>query len=154
MGTSRDDLRYMAVALAEARSGREEGGVPIGACLVSEDDAILGRGHNQRVQLRSPILHAEMAALQHAGRLPPEQYRRCTMYTTLSPCSMCTGAILLFGIPRVVLAENTTFLGAEDLLRHNGVEVVDLDLEEAKALMREFQQKHPGLWREDIGRPE
>jgi cytosine deaminase len=144
------DLRFMAIALTEARRGRSEGGIPIGSCLVA-DDVVLGQGHNRRVQSGNPILHGEMDALQHAGRRSPDVYRRSTIYTTLSPCSMCAGAILLFGIPRVVLAEHRTFLGAEELLRARGVEVVDLDLAEASALMTEFKQRFPELWREDIG---
>jgi creatinine deaminase len=147
-----EDLRGMAIALAQARTSLQQGGIPIGSCLIDDDGSVLGAGHNRRVQLDDPILHGEMDALRAAGRLPPETYRRCTIYTTLSPCAMCSGAILLFGIPRVVLAENTTFLGAEDHLRRQGVVVVNLDLEEAKAMMREFQRRYPELWREDIGK--
>lgn len=140
----------MQAALAQAHQGLAEGGIPIGSVLAI-DGVIVGRGHNRRVQNRSPILHGEMDALEDAGRLPASRYRRATIYTTLSPCDMCTGAILLYRIPRVVLAENTTFLGAEDLLRQRGVEVVNLDLEEAKAMMRAFIAAHPELWNEDIG---
>lgn len=145
------DLQFMADALAEARAGLAEGGVPIGAVLIA-DGAVLGRGHNRRVQQGNPILHGEMDALMAAGRLPAATYRRATIYTTLSPCDMCSGAILLYGIPRVVLAENETFRGAEDLLRARGVEVVNLDLDEAKALMRVFRAQSPEIWDEDIGR--
>ncbi len=145
------DLAFMAEALAEARAGLAEGGIPIGAVLVA-DGRILGRGHNRRVQQGNPILHGEMDALVAAGRQTAATYRRATMYTTLSPCDMCTGAVLLYGIPRVVLAENESFRGNEDLLRSRGIEVVNLDLADAKALMRAFQARHPGLWDEDIGR--
>jgi cytosine deaminase len=144
------DAEFMAVALDEARRGLDEGGIPIGACLVL-DGVVIGRGRNRRVQRGDPILHAEMDALAAAGRRSPRDYRRATMYTTLSPCAMCSGALLLYRIPRVVLAENTTFRGEEDLLRARGVELVDLDLGAAKELMRDFQRRSPGLWREDVG---
>ena len=144
------DRELMSIAIEEARTGLGEGGIPIGACLAI-DGEVRGRGHNRRVQRGDPILHGEMDCLQNAGRLAPSEYRRATMYTTLSPCDMCTGAILLYGIPRVVLAENRTFLGAEDLLRARGVEVVDLDLDEAVELMRGFIAANPELWNEDIG---
>ena len=140
----------MAEALVEAERSATGGGVPIGSVLVI-DGALVGRGHNRRVQARDPILHGEMDCLQDAGRRPAADYRRATIYTTLSPCSMCSGAILLFGIPRVVLAENTTFMGEEALLRERGVEVVNLDLAEAKQLMATFIAKHPDVWNEDIG---
>src|SRR5215207_7224549 len=145
-----DDERFLALAIEQARLGRDEGGVPIGAVLVA-DGRVLGAGHNRRVQLGSAIRHGETDALEVAGRLPASVYRRATMYTTLSPCDMCTGAILLYGIPRVVLGENRTFLGAEDLLRAHGVEVVNLDSEECYRLMQEFIAEHPELWNEDIG---
>lgn len=148
--SSAADLRFLEVALAEARKGLEEGGIPIGACLAI-DGGVAGRGHNRRVQQGNPVLHGEMDALAAAGRRTAADYRRATMYTTLSPCAMCSGAILLYRIPRVVVAENATFLGEEELLRARGVEVAVLDLAEAKALMREFQRRHPELWREDIG---
>ena len=144
-----DDLRFMAVAIEEARAGLAEGGVPIGSVLVA-DGVILGRGHNRRVQEGSAILHGEMDALRNAGRLPAAVYARATLYTTLSPCDMCTGAALLFKIPRVVLAENRTFQGAEGLLRSRGVEVVNLDLPEAAELMRTFIAAFPAVWNEDI----
>ena len=115
------------------------------------DGRVLGAGHNRRVQLGSAIRHGETDALEEAGRLPAAVYRRATMYTTLSPCDMCTGAILLYGIPRVVLGENRTFLGGEDLLRSRGVEVVNLDSAECVALMDEFIAAHPEIWNEDIG---
>lgn len=144
-----DDLRFMEQALAEARAGLAEGGVPIGSVLVI-DGQVVGRGHNRRVQQGNPILHGEMDCLQAAGRLPASAYARATLYTTLSPCDMCAGAALLFKIPRVVLAENRTFRGAEDLLRARGVEVIDLDLPEAVELMRRFIEEKPGVWNEDI----
>lgn len=144
-----DDLRFMEEAMAEARLGLAEGGVPIGSVLVV-DGRVVGRGHNRRVQKGSPILHGEMDALENAGRLPAAAYARATLYTTLSPCPMCTGAALLFKIPRVVLAENRTFQGAEDHLRAHGVEVVNLDLPEAAELMRTFITRHPEIWNEDI----
>ncbi|MGE3174409.1 MAG: nucleoside deaminase [Planctomycetota bacterium] len=152
MALSDADRPFVAIALDEARQGLCEGGVPIGACL-AEPGQVLGRGHNRRMQLGCPIRHGEMDALQHAGRLPAATYRRATMYTTLSPCAMCSGAILLYGIPRVVIAENTTFRGEEDLLRQRGVEVVVLDLDEAKELMTRFRARHPEIWNEDIGAP-
>jgi creatinine deaminase len=145
-----DDERFLEVAIEQARIGRSEGGIPIGAALVV-DGAVLGAGHNRRVQLGSPIRHGETDALEVAGRLPASVYRRATMYTTLSPCHMCTGAILLYEIPRVVLGENRTFMGAEDLLREHGVEVVNVDSEECYRLMQEFIAEHPELWFEDIG---
>jgi cytosine deaminase len=147
-----DDARFLALAIEEARTGRSEGGIPIGAALVA-DGEVLGRGHNRRVQRGSAILHGETDALENAGRLPATTYARATMYTTLSPCHMCTGAILLYGIPRVVLGENRTFLGAEDLLRAHGVEVVDAASEECMSMMREFIAAEPTLWNEDIGEP-
>jgi cytosine/creatinine deaminase len=145
-----DDERFLDVAIEQARIGLAEGGIPIGAALVVDGD-VLGAGHNRRVQLGSPIRHGETDALEVAGRLPASVYRRATMYTTLSPCHMCTGAILLYEIPRVVLGENRTFVGAEDLLRAHGVEVVNLDSEECYRLMQDFIAAHPELWNEDIG---
>ena len=142
---------FMRAALDEARLGLEEGGIPIGSVLV-RTGRILGRGHNRRVQGGSVVLHGEMDALERAGRQPAAVYRECTLYTTLSPCAMCTGAILLYGIPRVVIGENATFMGAEDSLRAAGVEVDVRQDEECIRLMREFIQKNPELWNEDIGR--
>jgi cytosine deaminase len=144
------DRAFMELALEEARKGLEEGGVPIGAVLVV-DGKVLGGGHNRRVQQGSAIRHGEMDCLENIGRLPAGVYARATMYTTLSPCPMCSGAVLLYKIPRVVLAENATFLGAEQHLRENGVEVVNLDLPEAKALMAHFIAEKPEVWNEDIG---
>ena len=146
----RDDLAFLQKAIAEALVGAGEGGVPIGAALVA-DGRVLAVGHNRRVQQGSAIRHGETDALENAGRLPASVYRRSTMYTTLSPCDMCTGAILLYGIPRVVIGENRTFLGAEDLLRSRGVEIVNLDSAECKALMDDFIAAHPDIWNEDIG---
>jgi creatinine deaminase len=144
------DQRFLAVAIEQARIGRDEGGVPIGGALVA-DGRVLGAGHNRRVQLGSAIRHGETDAMEVAGRLPASVYRRATMYTTLSPCDMCTGTILLYGIPRVVMGENETYVGGEDYLRSRGVEVTNLDSEECKQLMRDFIRDHPDIWNEDIG---
>jgi creatinine deaminase len=147
---SQDDRHWLDVAIAEARAGRDEGGIPIGAALVA-DGVLLAGGHNRRVQAGSAIHHGETNALENAGRQPASVYRRATMYTTLSPCDMCSGAMLLYGIPRVVVGENATFMGAEDLLRSRGVEVVLADDTECVELMREFIAASPTLWNEDIG---
>jgi cytosine deaminase len=141
---------FLEAAIAEAERGLGEGGIPIGSVLVIEGD-IVGRGHNRRVQKGSPILHGEMDALEDAGRLQAANYRRSTIYTTLSPCPMCTGAILLYEIPRVVIGENRTVLGAEDLLRANGVDVVVVDDERCVRMMADFIRARPDLWNEDIG---
>ncbi|GAB7364175.1 hypothetical protein MBLNU230_g4726t1 [Neophaeotheca triangularis] len=138
-------------ALEEAKQGASEGGVPIGACLVSAEGKILGRGHNMRVQKDSATIHAEISALEVAGRLPASAYKGATMYTTLSPCDMCTGACILYKISRVVVGENNTFVGGDDYLRSRGVEVMNLKSEECEALMRDFIKKHPDDWNEDIG---
>ena len=140
----------MRAALEEARQGLREGGIPIGSVLI-HNGRILGRGHNRRVQRGSVVLHGEMDALENAGRQPASVYRECTIYTTLSPCPMCTGAILLYGIPRVVVGEHTTFLGDEDLLRSRGVSVQVLQEPECVEMMAEFIARHPQLWNEDIG---
>ena len=146
-----DDQRFIEAAIEQARLGLDEGGVPIGAVLVA-DGKVLGAGHNRRVQQGSAIHHGETNALEVAGRLHASVYRRATMYTTLSPCDMCTGAILLYGIPRVVIGENRTFLGdGERYLRSRGVEVVTLDSAACKALMDGFIAAHPDVWNEDIG---
>jgi creatinine deaminase len=147
---SSTDERFLALAIEQARQGRAEGGIPIGAALVV-DGRVLGAGHNRRVQLGSPIRHGETDALEVAGRQPASVYRRATMYTTLSPCDMCTGAILLYEIPRVVIGENRTFMGGEDYLRSRGVEVVVLDSAECVRMMEEFIAAEPALWNEDIG---
>ena len=144
------DAAAMGVALDQARTGLAEGGIPIGAALVV-DGAVLAAGRNRRVQQGSAIRHGETDALENAGRLTAEVYARATMVTTLSPCPMCTGAVLLYGIPRVVIGENRTFLGAEDLLRERGVEVVVLDDPACVALMTGFIRDQPRLWNEDIG---
>jgi creatinine deaminase len=142
--------RFLDAAIDEAGLGLAEGGIPIGSVLVV-DGAIVGRGHNRRVQKGSPILHGEMDALENAGRLVALEYRRSVIYTTLSPCPMCTGAILLYEIPKVVIGENRTFLGAEDLLRANGVDVVVVDDQRCVDMMAGFIQAKPELWNEDIG---
>lgn len=144
------DEAFLEAAKAQAADGMDEGGIPIGAVLVV-DGQVLGAGRNRRVQRGSPILHGETDALEAAGRQPAAVYRRATMYTTLSPCEMCSGAILLYEIPRVVIGENRTFVGAEDLLRSRGVEVVVLDDPECVEMMEAFIARHPELWNEDIG---
>ena len=141
---------FMQAAIAEARAGYAEGGIPIGSVIVHKG-RILGRGHNRRVQKGSPILHGEMDAFENAGRQPARVYREATLYTTLSPCSMCSGAILLYGIPRVVIGENVSFLGEEALLRSRGVELSVLDDARCKQLMAGFMRDQPTLWNEDIG---
>jgi cytosine/creatinine deaminase len=148
---SEDDERWLSVAIDEARQGLSEGGVPIGAALVI-DGELVATGRNRRVQLGSAIRHGETDCLEQAGRLPATSYARATMYTTLSPCDMCTGAILLYGIPRVVMGENDTFTGAEERLRDRGVELVNLRSQECMTLMSEFIQKYPEIWNEDIGK--
>ena len=150
MSTRDHDREFLALAIEQARIGRTEGGVPIGAALVV-DGELVAVGRNRRVQQGSAIRHGETDALEQAGRLPVSAYRRATMYTTLSPCDMCSGAILLYGIPRVVMGENRTFVGGEDYLRSRGVEVVNLDSLECVELMAEFIAGHPDLWNEDIG---
>ncbi|HOB89902.1 MAG TPA: nucleoside deaminase [Candidatus Colwellbacteria bacterium] len=141
--------QFMEAALREAESGIEEGGIPIGSVLV-KDNRIIGQGHNRRVQKGSSILHAEMDCLESAGRLKPEDYARSVLYSTLSPCDMCAGAILLYKIPKVVIGENENFKGPEEYLRSRGVEMTDLDLEECKKMMRDFIKEKPELWNEDI----
>ncbi len=141
---------FLEAAIAEAELGLAEGGIPIGAVLVHQGK-ILGRGHNRRVQQGSVVLHGEMDALERAGRHPAGVYRECALYTTLSPCAMCSGAILLYGIPRVVIGENRTFQGEEELLRARGVTVEVLQDERCIELMTRFIAAQPGLWSEDIG---
>ncbi|KAL5000788.1 cytidine deaminase-like protein [Aspergillus recurvatus] len=138
-------------AVEEARKGAAEGGVPIGAALVGKDGTILGRGHNMRVQNGSATLHAEMSALENSGRLPASAYEGATMYTTLSPCDMCTGACILYKIKRVVIGENENFMGGEEYLKSRGKELVVLDDEECKQMMEKFIKEKPELWNEDIG---
>ena len=141
---------FMQAAIAEARQGLSEGGIPIGSVLVYQN-RIIGRGHNRRVQQGSTVLHGEMDALENAGRQPGSVYRQSTIYTTLSPCSMCSGAILLYRIPRVIIAENITFTGEEELLFNRGVEIEVLQDERCIRMMNEFISQHPSLWNEDIG---
>jgi len=141
---------FMRAAIEEARKGLASGGIPIGSVLVI-DGEIAGRGHNQRVQKGSPILHAEMDCIENAGRLTAAQYRRATLYSTLSPCDMCSGTVLLYGIPHVVAGENRTFQGPEDYLRSRGVKLEIRDDPECKGLMESFISSHPDLWDEDIG---
>lgn len=145
-------MHGLDIAVEEARTGLEEGGIPIGSALLI-DGEVVGRGHNRRIQQGSVILHGEMDALENAGRLPAASYRKSTIYTTLSPCDMCSGAIILYGIPRVVVGENRTFLGAEDHLRRHGVEVEVVDDERCIAMMTDFIAGNPELWNEDIGEP-
>ena len=140
----------MQAAIDEAEAGLREGGVPIGSVVVHQG-RILGRGHNRRIQQGSVVLHGEMDALENAGRQPAAVYRECVLYTTLSPCPMCSGAILLYGIPRVIVGENRTFMGEEDLLRSRGVEVEVLQNDTCIELMRRFIEASPQLWNEDIG---
>ncbi len=141
---------FMKASIAEAQKGWEEGGIPIGSVLVL-DGKIVGRGHNRRVQKGSAILHAEMDCLENAGRLNPSEYRRAVIYSTLSPCDMCSGAILLYKIPRVVVGENSTFQGPEEYLRSRGVELEICNEPECIRLMNEFIRAKPELWNEDIG---
>ncbi len=141
---------FIQAAIEEARMGMTEGGIPIGSVIVHRS-RIIGRGHNRRVQRGSAILHAEMDALENAGRQPARVYREAVLYTTLSPCAMCSGAILLYGIPKVVIGENQTFTGEETLLRSRGVQVEILQDAACIELMRSFIANNPGLWHEDIG---
>ena len=141
---------FLEMALDEARTGMAEGGIPIGSVLVHRGE-VIGRGHNRRVQQGSAILHAEMDALENAGRQPAQVYRECTLYTTLSPCAMCSGAIVLYGIPRVVIGENESFLGEEAWLRGHGIQVDVVQDPGCRELMRAFIETHPELWHEDIG---
>ena len=142
--------KFLQVAIEEAKKGLAEGGIPIGSVLVI-DDRIVGRGHNRRVQKDSAILHAEMDCLENAGRIKASDYRRAILYSTLSPCDMCSGAVLLYKIPKVVVGENRTFRGPEDYVRSQGVEVVIVDNQECRQLMETFIERHPELWNEDIG---
>ena len=141
---------YLKEAIAEAKKGMHEGGIPIGSVIVY-NGKILGRGHNRRIQKGSVVLHGEMDALENAGRQAASVYKNCTIYTTLSPCPMCTGAILLYGIPKVVIGENKTFLGSETLIKENGVEVIVMNNSECIDMMEDFIKNNPGLWNEDIG---
>jgi creatinine deaminase len=142
---------FMEAALEEAQQGLAEGGIPIGSVLIYQGE-IIGRGHNRRVQKGSSILHGEMDALEDAGRLPSSVFKESILYTTLSPCSMCSGAILLYGIPKVIIAENKTFMGEEELLFNRGVEINVLQDKRCIRMMNEFISQHPDLWNEDIGK--
>lgn len=150
---SAEDPGFKA-ALNEARQGSSEGGVPIGAALVSAEGKILGKGHNMRIQKGSATLHAEISALENAGRLPASAYQGATMYTSLSPCDMCTGACVMYKVKRVVIGENKTFVGGEEYLKSKGIEVVVLQNEECQTLMQKFIKEKPGDWYEDIGEDE
>ena len=141
---------FLNAAIEEAKKGYAEGGIPIGSVLVHKGK-IIGRGHNKRVQEGSVVLHGEMDALENAGRQPAAVYQECTLYTTLSPCPMCSGTILLYGIPRVIIGENKTFMGEEELLKSRGVEVSVAENEECYQLMQKFIEEKPELWNEDIG---
>jgi len=140
---------FLQAAIDEARLGLAEGGIPIGAVIVHQGK-IIGRGHNMRVQKGDPLLHGEMSAFQNAGRQAAAVYRNCTLYTTLSPCPMCSGTSLLYKIPKIVIAENTTFLGAEEWLRSSGVDLTVVNDQECVEMMRNFIASHPELWNEDI----
>jgi creatinine deaminase len=141
---------FLKEAIDQARHGLRDGGIPIGSVLVI-DDQIVGRGHNQRVQKGSSVLHAEMDCLENAGRLAASDYRKAVIYSTLSPCDMCSGAILLYGIPRVVVGENRTFQGPEEYLRSRGVQIDVVDSDECRQLMLDFIESNGSLWNEDIG---
>jgi cytosine deaminase len=141
---------FLKAAIVEAKTGLKEGGIPIGSVIV-HDGKIIGRGHNKRIQQGSVVLHGEMDALENAGRLRSTIYKECIIYTTLSPCPMCTGAILLYGIPKVIIGENKTYMGAETLLVQNGVEVIVLNNNECIEMMENFIKTNPALWNEDIG---
>lgn len=145
-----EDNIFLKAAISEAKKGRSEGGIPIGSVLVHKGK-VVGRGYNKRVQNGSAILHGEMSALENAGRRTAKFYKECELYTTLSPCAMCAGAIILYGIKKVVVGENTTFSGEEDLLKSKGVEVIVLDNTDCKTIMKNFIEKYPDLWNEDIG---
>jgi cytosine/creatinine deaminase len=151
MRAKSESRAFLEAAIDEAKLGLDEGGIPIGSVLVI-DGEIVGRGHNRRVQRGSAVLHAEMDCLENAGRLSADQYRRSVLYSTLSPCDMCSGAILLYGIPRVVIGENRTFRGPEDYLRSRGVTLEIADSEECLRLMQDFIRAKPALWNEDIGK--
>lgn len=145
-----EHLEFLQAAIDEAKQGVVEGGIPIGSVLV-HNGKVIGRGHNRRVQQGSTVLHGEMDALENAGRLPAKVYRESVLYTTLSPCPMCSGAILLYGIPTVIVGENKTFMGEEALLRSRGVDVQVMDNADCQQLMEDFINQNPELWNEDIG---
>jgi cytosine deaminase len=141
---------FMQAAIDEAKKGVSEGGIPIGSVIVYKNE-IIGRGHNKRIQEGSVVLHGEMDAFENAGRQTASVYQECTLYTTLSPCPMCSGAILLYGIPKVIIGENKTFLGSEELLQKNGVETIVVNSQECIDMMNDFIERSPELWNEDIG---
>jgi cytosine deaminase len=147
----KEHLRFIAEAIKEAKKSVSQGGEPIGSILV-KDNKIIGRGHNQRLQKSNPILHAEMDCIQNAGRLKSKDYKKCTLYSTLSPCDMCSGTILLYKIPRIVIGENETFKGPEAYLKKRKVKITNLNLQECKNLMKEFIKQKPEIWKEDIGK--
>lgn len=146
-----DDNLGLEIAFQEAQKGYEEGGIPIGSCIIDSHGKVLGKGHNLRVQKGSAVFHGEMSALENSGRLSGSVYRDCTMYTTLSPCNMCSGAALLYSFKRIVVGENENFVGAEQLLKDKGVEIIIVDDQKCKELMKKFIEEQPALWNEDIG---
>ena len=145
----KNDSYFLKLAIDEARKSLDENGLPIGAVLV-KGNVVLSKGHNRLIQNDSVVLHAELDAIENAGRLNYEDYQRCTLYTTLSPCPMCSGAIILYNIPRVVIGENNTLMGAESLLKNNGVEICVLNDPECNELFKSFIKKHPGVWQEEL----
>ena len=146
-----EDIQFMKKAILEARKSLNEGGIPIGAVLVA-DNNIIGSGHNRLLQTNSTIKHAEMDCIENAGRLKGFDYKKCTIYTTLSPCEMCSGMILLYKIPRVIIGENITLKGPEDYLKNNGVELINLNLKECKSLLDNYINKNPDIWNDEIER--
>jgi len=148
--TQSEHHEFMLEAQKEAQESLNDGGIPVGAVLVKNGE-IIGRGHNKRVQLESTIFHAEMECLENAGRMKADDYKNCTLYTTLSPCAMCSGAIILYNIPRVVMGENENFKGPEEYLMDHGVRLVNLNLDSCKVMLEDFIYNHPKLWGEDIG---
>ena len=146
-----EDFQYMKEAIKEAKKSLKQGGIPIGAIMV-ENDTIIGRGHNRLLQNNSTILHAEMDCIENAGRLKGADYKKCTLYTTLSPCEMCSGTIILYNIPRVVIGENRTLTGPEDYLTENGIVLINLDLQECKDIIGNYILKNPDLWDQEIER--
>ncbi len=151
MKMTNEDQQFMKEAIIEAKMSLNEGGIPIGAVLV-ENNKIIGRGHNKLLQTRSTIKHAEMDCIENAGRLKGFDYKKCIIYTTLSPCEMCSGMILLYKIPKVVMGENVTLKGPEDYLKNNGVEVINLNLDECKSLIGSYINKNPDIWNEELER--
>jgi cytosine deaminase len=148
---TKDDIQFMKKAILEAKKSISEGGIPIGAVLV-ENNKIIGSGHNRLLQTNSTIKHAEMDCIENAGRLKGFDYKKCTIYTTLSPCEMCSGMILLYKIPRVIIGENITLKGPEDYLKNNGVELINLNLKECKFLLDNYINKNPDIWNDEIER--